>query len=111
MAIEEPEPNSNSDPISEWLASTLSDVPSFLDEPYSYTDDLNFYADSWWVPDQDDQIVNHNIIIDNTCNSFNISSSVNTAISNIPLEPIILDHPQPVDLCSTLVLLQSLSVT
>ncbi|KAK4736230.1 hypothetical protein R3W88_010491 [Solanum pinnatisectum] len=98
MAIEEPEPNSNSDPISEWLASTLSDVPSFLNEPYSYTDDLNFYADSWWVPDQDDQIVNHNIIIDNTCNSFNISSPVNTAISNIPLEPIILDHPQLVDL-------------
>lgn len=98
MAIDETEPNSNSDPISEWLASTLSDVPSFLEESYSYTDDLNFYADSWWVPDQDDQIVNHNIIIDNTCNSFNISSPVNTAISNIPLEPILLDLPQPLDL-------------
>ncbi|MCD7460629.1 hypothetical protein HAX54_043995 [Datura stramonium] len=43
-------------------------------------------------------IVNHNIIINNTCNSFNISSPVNTATSNIPSEPIILDHPQPLDL-------------
>ncbi|CAN4085131.1 unnamed protein product [Withania somnifera] len=92
------EPNSNSDPISEWLASTLSDVSSFLDEPYNYTDDFNFYGDSWWIHDQDDQIVNHNIIIDNTCNSFNISSPVNTLTSNIPLEPIILDHPQQLDL-------------
>lgn len=98
MAIDESALHSNSDLISEWLASTLSDVPSFLDEPYNYTDDLSFYGDSWWVPDQDDQIVNHNIIIDNTCNSFNISSSVNTSTSNIPLEPIILDHPQPLDL-------------
>lgn len=92
MAIDEPEPNSNSDPIAEWLATTLSDVPSFLD---GYTDDLSFYGDSWWDPDQDDQIVNHNIIIDNT---FNISSTVNTDISNIPPEPILLDHPQPLDL-------------
>ncbi|MCD7467573.1 hypothetical protein HAX54_005094 [Datura stramonium] len=98
MAIDEPEPNSNYDPISEWLAGTLSNVPSFLDESYNYTDDLNFCADSWWVPNQDDQIVNHNIIINNTCNSFNISSPVNTATSNIPSEPIILDHPQPLDL-------------
>ncbi|CAN4089186.1 unnamed protein product [Withania somnifera] len=65
MAIDESEPNSNSDPISEWLVNTLSDI------------------------------INHNI---NTCNSFNISSPVNTSTSNIPLEPIISDHPQPWDL-------------
>ncbi|XP_060206000.1 protein NODULATION SIGNALING PATHWAY 1-like [Lycium barbarum] len=92
MGIDELEPNSNSDPISEWLANTLSDVPSFLDEPYDYTDDLNFYGDSWWVPNE--EIVNHN----NTCNSFNSNSPVNIATSNIPSEPIILDHPQPLDL-------------
>ncbi|KAJ8535804.1 hypothetical protein K7X08_034205 [Anisodus acutangulus] len=92
MAIDEPEPNSDSDPISEWLADTLSDVPSFLDEPYNYTDDLDFYGDSWWVPNQ--EIVNHN----NTCNSFNNSSLINIATSTIPSEPIILDHPQPLDL-------------
>ncbi|PHT47261.1 Nodulation-signaling pathway 1 protein [Capsicum baccatum] len=98
MAIDESESNSNSDSISEWLASTLSDIPSFLDEPYSYIDDLNFYGDSLWVTDQDDQIVNHNIILDNTCNSFNNSSPVNTSTSNIPSEPIILNHPEPLDL-------------
>ncbi|NP_001312243.1 nodulation-signaling pathway 1 protein-like [Nicotiana tabacum] len=91
MTIDEPEPNSNSDPISEWL-DTLSDVPSFLDEPYNYPEDFNFYGDSWWIPpNQDKHIVNHDIIDNNICTSFNYSSPVNAATSTIPPEPIILD--------------------
>ncbi|XP_009600029.1 protein NODULATION SIGNALING PATHWAY 1-like [Nicotiana tabacum] len=98
MTIDEPEPNSNSDPISEWLR-TLSDVPTFFDEPYNYPEDLNFYGDSWWIPlNQDTHIVNHDISDNNICTSFNYSSPVNAATSTMPPEPIILDHPQPLDL-------------
>nr|ABJ51763.1 nodulation signaling pathway 1-like protein [Nicotiana benthamiana] len=98
MTIDEPEPNSNSDPISEWL-DTLSDVPTFLDEPYNCPEDLNFYGDSWWIPpNQDEHIISHGIIHNDIRTSFNYSSPVNTATSTTPPEPIILDHPQPLDL-------------
>ncbi|CAI9280929.1 unnamed protein product [Lactuca saligna] len=50
MSFGEPDPNSSSDPISDWLEDSISYLPSFLDDPY---DSNNLIDDAWWVPVQE----------------------------------------------------------
>ncbi|KAM7471863.1 hypothetical protein LguiA_010046 [Lonicera macranthoides] len=86
MTIEEPEPNSTSDHILDWLEGSLSYLPSFLDDPYS-SGDIN--TDSWWVQDQE--------LINNSCTSFNTNSTDTTPTSTITTDPITFSNPPPSD--------------
>ncbi|KAI3727359.1 hypothetical protein L1987_67173 [Smallanthus sonchifolius] len=46
----DPEPNPNSDPISDWLEDSVSYMPSFLDDPFGSNSIID---DRWWVQPQD----------------------------------------------------------
>ncbi|CAK9150121.1 unnamed protein product [Ilex paraguariensis] len=86
MTIEAPEPNPTSDHILEWLEGSILHLPSFFDDPY-YSGDIN--GDSWWVEGQDlDQE-----LINNSSTSLNSNSTITSATSTPPTDPVSSNHP------------------
>ncbi|KAL5755569.1 hypothetical protein ACOSQ2_020315 [Xanthoceras sorbifolium] len=84
MTIEEPEPNSSSDHLLDWLEDSVSFFPSFLDDPYN-GGNLNGYQ--WWDqgPDigQDQYVTGVGAI--SSLN--NINTTISTSTSSVkPVE-------------------------
>ncbi|XP_015903046.3 protein NODULATION SIGNALING PATHWAY 1 [Ziziphus jujuba] len=88
MTIEEPEPNSASDHILDWLEDSVSFLP-FLDDPYN-TGEINGYH--WWDESQD---ITHDLINARVA-SINSPPAIATDISTAPANPPISTHvPSP----------------
>ncbi|KAH7547086.1 hypothetical protein FEM48_Zijuj01G0269800 [Ziziphus jujuba var. spinosa] len=86
VTVEEPEPDSASDHILDWLEDSVSFIPSFLDEPHN-SREINGYH--WWAESQD---ITHDLI--NTSASINSPPAVYTDISTAPANPTISNHNQ-----------------
>ncbi|KAA8541635.1 hypothetical protein F0562_022787 [Nyssa sinensis] len=72
------------------LRGSISLVPSFLDDPYN-SGDISDY--SWWVQGQYFDIEQ----VNNTSPSFNSTSTITTATSASPSDPVVSNHPPPPD--------------
>lgn len=88
MTNEEPDSNTMSEQILEWLGGSLPYLPSIFDDPYTSND---FNSDPWWLqgqtPDQER--------INNSSASFNSNSTTTTATSTPVAEASLPDSQPP----------------
>ncbi|KAK6911866.1 Transcription factor GRAS [Dillenia turbinata] len=87
MTLEEAEPNPATDHILDWLESSVTFLPSFLDDPYNTSGDFNGY--SWWEMGQD---LDQNLI-SNCSNSLNSTTTTITTESTTPTTPFVSNQP------------------
>ncbi|KAK6914693.1 Transcription factor GRAS [Dillenia turbinata] len=83
MTLEEAEPNPTTDHILDWLESSVTFLPSFLDDLYNTSGDFNGY--SWWEMGRD---LDQNLI-SNSSNSLNSSTTTITTESTTPTTPLV----------------------
>ncbi|PWA80961.1 Transcription factor GRAS [Artemisia annua] len=76
MSFGEPDPNSTTDQISDWLEDTVSYLPSFLDDPYGSS---NIIDDRFWAPAEE---LEHELF-SATTSSILTNNSVNNSNSTV----------------------------
>ncbi|KAL5822371.1 hypothetical protein ACOSQ4_020271 [Xanthoceras sorbifolium] len=93
MTIEEPEPNSSSDHLLDWLEDSVSFFPSFLDDPYN-GGNLNGYQ--WWDQGPDigqDQYVTGVGAISSLNNINTTISTSTTSVKTVEHSCVTSHHP------------------
>ncbi|KAK0597324.1 hypothetical protein LWI29_024053 [Acer saccharum] len=91
MTIEEPEPNTGSEHIIDWLEDSVSFFPSFLDDPYN-AGDLNGYQ--WW--DQGPDIgQEHEIDVGAISSLNNIDTTISTSTEPVEHSSVTSQNHHP----------------
>ncbi|VVA20749.1 PREDICTED: SHORT-ROOT [Prunus dulcis] len=88
MTTQEPEPNSTSDHILDWLEDSVTFFPTFLDDPY-HSNDINGLQ--WW--DESHDLIHSNT----TSTSLNNPTSIALPTTTRPPNPTNLNHQSPSD--------------
>lgn len=88
MTTQEPEPNSTSDHILDWLEDSVTFFPTFLDNPY-HSNDINGLQ--WW--DESHDLIHSNT----TSTSLNNPISIALPTTTRPQNPTNLNHQSPSD--------------
>lgn len=88
MTTQEPEPNSTSDHILDWLEDSVTFFPTFLDDPY-HSNDINGLQ--WW--DETHDLIHSNT----TSTSLNNLTSIALPTTTRPPDPTNLNQQSPSD--------------
>lgn len=88
MTTQEPEPNSTSDHILDWLEDSVTFFPTFLDDPY-HSNDINGLQ--WW--DESHDLIHSNT----TSTSLNNLTSIALPTTTRPPDPTNLNQQSPSD--------------
>ncbi|XP_008228195.1 PREDICTED: nodulation-signaling pathway 1 protein [Prunus mume] len=88
MTTQEPEPNSTSDHILDWLEDSVTFFPTFLDDPY-HSNDINGLQ--WW--DESHDLIHSNT----TSTSLNNLTSIALPTTTRPPNPTNLNQQSPSD--------------